>query len=124
MNSQSFYHNSQLKKVMTEEQFDLIVEAILAGKYSWACVLILRFGGQNPLDYIPYRTFNRLMKENNQGCQPSKHRNRGENEVEFIGDENQTKVKSIAAHQQKQTKKNQASSYRKNQQDARAISYN
>ncbi len=49
---------------MNPEQFNQIVEAILAGKYSWACVLILRFTGYNPLHYIPYRTYNRLLKEN------------------------------------------------------------
>ena len=51
-------------KSMTEEQFEEIVEAVLAGKYSWACVLILRAGGYNPLHYIPYRTYNRLIKNN------------------------------------------------------------
>ena len=49
---------------MNPEQFDQIVEAILGGKYSWACVLLLRFAGYNPLHYIPYRTYNRLLKEN------------------------------------------------------------
>lgn len=57
------YPESKLDKVMTLEQFEQVVEAILAGKYSWACVLILRFGGYNPLHYIPYRTYNRLLKE-------------------------------------------------------------
>lgn len=52
---------------MTLEQFDKVIEAILAGKYSWACVLILRFRGHNPRDYIPYRTYNRSIKENNKG---------------------------------------------------------
>ena len=56
--------NSQLDKVMNEEQFNQIVEAIASGKYSWACLLILRFSGYNPLHYIPYRTYNRLMKDN------------------------------------------------------------
>ena len=56
--------NSQLDKVMTKEQFDRIVDAIISGKYSWACLLILRFAGYNPLHYIPYRTYNRLMKSN------------------------------------------------------------
>jgi hypothetical protein len=62
-NSQS---NSQpkLDKAMTTEQFNQIVEAILAGKYSWACVLILRFAGYNPLHYIPYTTYIRLAKDN------------------------------------------------------------
>ncbi len=49
---------------MTAEQFTQVIEAILDGKYSWACLLILRFAGYNPLHYIPYRTFNRLVKEN------------------------------------------------------------
>jgi hypothetical protein len=51
-------------KAMTEEQFEQIVDAILNGKYSWACLLILRFAGYNPLHYIPYRTYNRLVKDN------------------------------------------------------------
>lgn len=55
---------SKLDRVMTAEQFDQIVEAIISGKYSWACVLILRFAGYNPLHYIPYRTYNRLTKDN------------------------------------------------------------
>ncbi len=63
MNQKFFPSNSKLDKVMTPEQFSQIVEAILLGKYSWACVLILRFAGYNPLHYIPYRTYNRLMKE-------------------------------------------------------------
>lgn len=52
-------------KAMTEEQFEQIVDAILDGKYSWACLLILRFAGYNPLHCIPYRTYNRLIKDNN-----------------------------------------------------------
>jgi hypothetical protein len=51
-------------KGINPQQFDQIVEAILAGKYSWACVLMLRVAGYNPLHYIPYRTYNRLLKEN------------------------------------------------------------
>lgn len=60
-----YSNNQELDKAMTPEQFAQVVDAILAGKYSWACVLILRFAGYNPLHYIPYRTYNRLMKENN-----------------------------------------------------------
>lgn len=55
------------------EQLAPIIEAIIEGKYSWACVLILRSAGYNPLHYIPYRTYNRLVKEN---CPPSKLRSR------------------------------------------------
>lgn len=50
-------------KTMDLEQFDCIVKAIVEGKYSWACVLILRFAGYNPAHYIPYRTYKRLIKE-------------------------------------------------------------
>ena len=60
----SSFSTSKLDRVMTTEQFNQIVEAILSGKYSWACVLILRFAGYNPLHYIPYRTYNRLIKDN------------------------------------------------------------
>lgn len=59
--------NQGTTRAMTEEQFCQVVDAILNGKYSWACVLILKFAGYNPLHYIPYRTYNRLMKEN---CSP------------------------------------------------------
>ena len=55
-----------LDKITDSSKFNLVVEAILAGKYSWACVLILRFAGYNPLLYMPYRTYNRLMKNNSQ----------------------------------------------------------
>lgn len=51
-------------KTMDPEQFECIVKAIVEGKYSWACVLILRFAGYNPAYYIPYRTYKRLLKEN------------------------------------------------------------
>lgn len=46
------------------EQLDEVVEAIQAGKYSWACVLLLQNLGKNPMEHIPYRTYHRLQKEN------------------------------------------------------------
>lgn len=64
--------NTDRATVMTMEQLDQVVDAILAGKYSWACLLILRFVGYNPMHYIPYRTYNRLVKENLQSCHPEK----------------------------------------------------
>lgn len=67
MSFNSRFNRTKLDNIMSPEQFDQVVEAILAGKYSWACVLILRFAGYNPLHYIPYRTYNRLMKDNRQG---------------------------------------------------------
>jgi hypothetical protein len=66
MNSLNNPSPNQRDKAMSEEQFNQVIDAILAGKYSWACVLILRFAGYNPLHYIPYRTYNRLMKDNDQ----------------------------------------------------------
>lgn len=54
-------------KTMSEANFARIVGAITEGRYSWACVLILQSAGYNPLHYIPYRTYNRLMKSNTAG---------------------------------------------------------
>jgi hypothetical protein len=68
--------SSRLDKAMSPDQFNQVVEAILEGKYSWACLLILQFAGYNPLHYIPYRTYNRLMKENNPRKQTNKQPNR------------------------------------------------
>lgn len=51
---------------MNKKQVEEVIKAILARKYSWACVLILRFHGYDPIDYIPYRTYIRLLKENYQ----------------------------------------------------------
>ena len=62
-----FHHSANHSPVRIKpEQLDEIIAAILAGKYSWACFLLLQCTGYNPLDYIPYRTFNRLLKENSQ----------------------------------------------------------
>lgn len=63
MTQQIPYSNPKFQKTISSEEFNKIVEAILDGKYSWACVLMLRFAGHNPLQYIPYRTYNRLLKE-------------------------------------------------------------
>lgn len=60
--SQGLY--GQINRAMTAEQFDQVVTAIVDGKYSWACVLILRYAGYNPAHYLPYRTYKRLIKEN------------------------------------------------------------
>ncbi|WP_427159941.1 HetP family heterocyst commitment protein [Aliinostoc sp. HNIBRCY26] len=65
-------------KAVNPQQFDKVVEAILAGKYSWACVLMLRIAGYNPLHYIPYRTYNRLLKENSEsGRAQQSHQSNG-----------------------------------------------
>ncbi|AFZ24127.1 hypothetical protein Cylst_1875 [Cylindrospermum stagnale PCC 7417] len=64
MNQNITGYNPQIGKKINTEQIEQIVKAIIAGKYSWACVLILRFGGYNPMDYIPYRTYIRVIKSN------------------------------------------------------------
>ncbi|MEB3159851.1 MAG: HetP family heterocyst commitment protein [Synechocystis sp.] len=64
MSIQVSSHTSNQGKVMSDQQLDEVVGAILAGKYSWACVLILKFAGYNPLHYIPYRTYHRIVKDN------------------------------------------------------------
>ena len=64
MNHNMAGHSGYPDTKINPEQFDQVIEAILAGKYSWACVLMLKFVGYNPLHYIPYRTYNRLLKEN------------------------------------------------------------
>jgi hypothetical protein len=66
---------TKLDKVMDPEQFNQVIDAILQGKYSWACVLILRFAGYNPLHFIPYRTYNRLIKDH---CSSGKASSRSE----------------------------------------------
>ncbi|WP_138499070.1 HetP family heterocyst commitment protein [Nostoc sp. PA-18-2419] len=46
------------------EELEHILRAVTLGKYSWACVLILRFISYDPLKYIPSRTYIRLIKSN------------------------------------------------------------
>jgi hypothetical protein len=64
MTQQAPYSNQKFNQTLSTEQLNQIIEAILEGKYSWACVLLLRCSGYNPVHYIPYRTYNRLLKEN------------------------------------------------------------
>lgn len=58
------FNAERMKASMSEEEFALVIDAILNGKYSWACVLVLKNAGYEPGHYIPYRTLNRLIKEN------------------------------------------------------------
>jgi hypothetical protein len=66
-------------RAMTAEQFDQVVTAIVEGKYSWACVLILRYAGYNPAHYLPYRTYKRLIKENR--IQPTEAQSKSSSEA-------------------------------------------
>lgn len=60
---------------MTPEQFNEITEAITNGRYSWACVLILRYIGYNPIHYIPQRTYSRLIQKNRLLITNTSHQN-------------------------------------------------
>lgn len=71
--TQELPSHTEIYKAMTDEQFNQIIDAILDGKYSWSCVLVLRCFGYNPLDYIPYRTYYRLLKENDDTSRSSRH---------------------------------------------------
>lgn len=51
-----------LPESSNSREIEQITTAILDGKYSWACVLMLRMMGHNPSEYMPYRTYTRLMK--------------------------------------------------------------
>ena len=79
--NQKISSNTNVNKTIKSEQFNQIVEAILEGKYSWACVLLLRFAGYNPLHYIPYRTYNRLAKENDQSNKPIRSETNSTNSI-------------------------------------------
>ena len=64
MNNQASYSRANIEQSIKPEQLTQIIEAIVDGKYSWACFLLLRCAGYNPCDYLPYRTYHRLVKEN------------------------------------------------------------
>ncbi len=83
---------SKLDKVMDLEQFNQVVDAILEGKYSWACVLILRFAGYNPCHYIPRRTYSRLVKENLRELR----RNRAQTNVTQATSSSQDRIPDLA----------------------------
>ena len=53
-----------LNKTLTSEQFNILINAILDRKYSWACLLLLKFVGEKPSDYIPSRTYYRIVQKN------------------------------------------------------------
>ncbi|MBW4613230.1 MAG: HetP family heterocyst commitment protein [Desmonostoc vinosum HA7617-LM4] len=65
MNFQTSSSQTNCSKTISSEQLNQVIEAIADGRYSWACVLLLRFVDYNPLHFIPQRTYSRLIKENN-----------------------------------------------------------
>jgi hypothetical protein len=63
-----------MDEIINTEQTEQIIKAIIARKYSWACVLLLYFAGCQPQNYLPYRTYIRLLKDNYtvDNCQQNK----------------------------------------------------
>lgn len=61
--------NTEVATTLDSEQLGEITEAILDGKYSWACFLLLRDVGYEPSEYIAYRTYYRLLKEHRESLQ-------------------------------------------------------
>ena len=55
-------------QALNAAEMDAIIDCILQGKYSVACLLLLEATGRNPLDFIPYRTYNRLQKQRQQAA--------------------------------------------------------
>lgn len=91
------FSDTTVNKTIHDEQLNQIIEAILAGKYSWACFLLLRCTGYDPLHYIPYRTYNRLVKEN---CQIPKQNAVNTNHLNSNSRYSQFSADSTPAHQQ------------------------
>ncbi len=54
---------NQTSAAISEDKMDSIVDAILEGQYSYACLILLEETGHDPVQYIPYRTYNRLQKQ-------------------------------------------------------------
>jgi len=61
--------NTEVATALDTEQLNEITDAILEGKYSWACFLLLRDLGYEPSEYIAYRTYYRLLKEHRESQQ-------------------------------------------------------
>lgn len=52
-----------LSGAITKDKMNKIIECIIKGKYSSACLILLEATGYNPLHYIPYSTYHRLQKQ-------------------------------------------------------------
>lgn len=59
-----YISESEPLSIFNTKQVAEILNAILASKYSWACFLILDYAGYSPKNYLPYRTYIRLIKDN------------------------------------------------------------
>lgn len=61
--------NTGVAPNLDEDKVSEITAAILEGKYSWACFLLLRDLGYEPSEYIAYRTYYRLIKEHSESLE-------------------------------------------------------
>jgi len=57
--------------VISQDKMDKIIDAVIDGKYSYACLIMLEEAGYDPAQYITYRTYNRLQKQHRASYQPS-----------------------------------------------------
>lgn len=48
---------------ISDDKMEKIIDAVIDGKYSYACLIMLEEAGYDPTHYIPYRTYNRLQKQ-------------------------------------------------------------
>lgn len=75
MIKRSFDNNQKVDKILKYSQIQEILKAIIQGKYSWACVLFLKFSGYDPLEYIPADTYQQLMADNSNTPPDSEYQN-------------------------------------------------
>jgi len=61
--------NTGVAPNLDDDKVSEITAAILEGKYSWACFLLLRDLGYEPSEYIAYRTYYRLIKEHRESLE-------------------------------------------------------
>lgn len=64
----------QASTAIDSDVLERIIDAILDGKYSYACLMTLEATGYDPLQYIPYRTYNRLQKQRQAICRTAHQR--------------------------------------------------
>ncbi|TAE59457.1 MAG: hypothetical protein EAZ87_09565 [Nostocales cyanobacterium] len=64
MIQEKFNNNQNCDQGLKSPHWQEIIQAIINCKYSWACVLFLRFSGYEPSEYIPYKVYKQLVKEN------------------------------------------------------------
>ena len=68
-----YTQQSQSGTTISEDKMEIIIDAILEGRYSYACLMTLEATGHEPTQYIPYRTYNRLQKQRQASYRHDRH---------------------------------------------------